>query len=116
MLIPISSAALRENTQVENLFDTHPEVSLNFKHIQEQLLNGYDKPFLLVDSSIIRHKARRFKAALPRVHPHYAVKANPDRRVLETMIEENVKFNALLDSINKNLVEVKSIKDLKNLY
>ncbi len=92
MLIPISSAALRENTQFENLFDTHPEVSLNFKHIQEQLLNGYHKPFLLVDSSIIRHKARRFKAALPRVHPHYAVKANPDRRVIETMIEENVSF------------------------
>jgi ornithine decarboxylase len=92
MLIPISSAALRENTQLEVLFDTHPEVSLNFRHVQEQLAKGYDKPFLLVDNSIVRHKARRFKAAMPRVHPHYAVKANPDRRVLETLIEENVSF------------------------
>ena len=92
MLIPISSAALRENAPLEELFDTHPEVSLNFKHIQAQLSKGYDKPFLLVDSSIVRHKARRFKAALPRVHPHYAVKANPDRRVLKTLIEENVSF------------------------
>jgi len=46
----------------------------------------------LVDSDIIRQKTRRFKAAMPRVNPHYAVKANPDERVLKTLIEEGAGF------------------------
>jgi ornithine decarboxylase len=33
----------------------------------------------------VRGKARRFRAAMPRVRPHYAVKANPDRRVLKVL-------------------------------
>ncbi len=99
MIIPISSAALRENTPSEALFDTHSEVSLDFKHVQKQLSNGYKKPFLLIDSNIIRLKTRRFKATMPRVHPHYAVKANPDRRVLQTLIEEEASFE--IASINE---------------
>ncbi|HTL69974.1 MAG TPA: type III PLP-dependent enzyme, partial [Candidatus Eisenbacteria bacterium] len=70
------------------LFDTHPEVRLDFKHVRKALKQGYTKPFLLVDTGIVRTKARRFKAAMPRVHPHYAVKANPDPRVLKVLIEE----------------------------
>lgn len=92
MLIPISSAAVQKRPQSEDLFDTHPEVSLNFNHVKKKLSHGYDKPFLLVDSSIIREKTRRFMATMPRVRPHYAVKANPDRRVLQTLIEEGTGF------------------------
>jgi ornithine decarboxylase len=79
-------------TEQSQLFDTHPEVRLDFSHVKDALKQGYSKPFLLVDSSIIRVKARRFKAAMPRVHPHYAVKANPDPWVLKTMIEEEISF------------------------
>lgn len=85
------NTALRRNPEPE-VFDTHPEVSLDFKHVQAALKKGYSKPFLLVDSQIIRNKARRFKAAMPQVRPHYAVKANPDPRVLRTLIEEGVGF------------------------
>jgi len=87
-----SIAALRKKVEAEVMLDTHPEVSLDFKYVQEALQKGYSKPFLLVDSSIVRTKVRRFKAAMPRVHPHYAVKANPDPRVLKTLIEEGVGF------------------------
>ncbi|SFW16527.1 type III PLP-dependent enzyme [Nitrosovibrio sp. Nv17] len=86
------NAALRRPSEADAVFDTHPEVSLDFRHVREALQDGYQKPFLLVDSSIIRNKARRFKAAMPRVQPHYAVKANPDPRVLRTLIEEGVGF------------------------
>ena len=79
-----------ENEQ--QLFDTHPEVRLDFERVREALQAGYTKPFLLVDTQIVRTKARRFKAAMPRVQPHYAVKANPDPRVLKTLIEEGVGF------------------------
>jgi ornithine decarboxylase len=80
------------DTEQSQLFDTHPEVRLDFDHVRDALKQGYTKPFLLVDTSIVRAKARRFKAALPRVHPHYAVKANPDPRVLKALIEEDVSF------------------------
>lgn len=86
------TAALRKKIEVEAVFDTHPEVSLDFKHVRAALNKGYSKPFLLVDSNIVRDKTRRFKAAMPRVHPHYAVKANPDPRVLKTLIEEGAGF------------------------
>src|SRR5215813_358235 len=74
------------------LLDTHPEVRLDFSHVRDALRNGYTRPFLLIDTSIVRAKARRFKAVMPRVHPHYAVKANPDPRVLKVLIEEGAGF------------------------
>ena len=86
------AVALRKKPEAEIVFDTHPEVSLDFKHVRAALSKGYSKPFLLVDSNIVRDKTRRFKAAMPRVHPHYAVKANPDPRVLKTLIEEGAGF------------------------
>ncbi|MEK7842745.1 MAG: type III PLP-dependent enzyme [Pseudomonadota bacterium] len=86
------TAALRKKVEAEVIFDTHPEVSLDFEHVRAALQKGYSKPFLLVDSNIVRNKARRFKAVMPRVHPHYAVKANPDPRVLKTLIEEGTGF------------------------
>ena len=86
------TTALQKKVEAEAVFDTHPEVSLDFKYVQAALKEGYTKPFLLVDSNLIRNKARRFKATMPLVHPHYAVKANPDPRVLRTMIEEGVGF------------------------
>ena len=74
------------------LFDTHPEVRLDFKHVRKSLKQGYARPFLLIDTGIVRTKVRRFKAAMPRVLPHYAVKANPDPRVLKVLIEEGAGF------------------------
>jgi len=75
-----------------HLFDSHPESSLDFEKVRAAVKDGYDKPFLLIDSNIIRAKARRFSAAMPRVRPHYAVKANPDTRVLTIMLEEGAGF------------------------
>jgi ornithine decarboxylase len=75
-----------------HLFDSHPESSLDFEKVRAAAKDGYGKPFLLIDSSIIREKLRRFAAAMPRVRPHYAVKANPDPRVLKVLIEEGAGF------------------------
>src|SRR5215510_12254756 len=79
-------------TEQSQLLDTHPEVRLDFSHVRNALQHGYTRPFLLIDTDIVRAKARRFKAVMPRVHPHYAVKANPDTRVLKALIEEGVGF------------------------
>jgi ornithine decarboxylase len=76
----------------EQLFDTHPEVSLDFEIVRQAASQKYTRPFLIVDTAIVRAKARRFRAAMPKVRPHYAVKANPDRRVLKTLAQEGCGF------------------------
>jgi ornithine decarboxylase len=85
-------SALYKKIEPEFPLDTHPEVRLDFDLVRQAALSGYDRPFLLVDPNLVRTKARRFKAAMPRVHPHYAVKANPHPAVLRTLIEEGVNF------------------------
>src|SRR4051812_47258883 len=94
---PSSIARVRPNAVArpqpqEQLFDTHPEVSLDFEIVRQAASQKYTRPFLIVDTAIVRDKVRRFRAAMPRVRPHYAVKANPDRRVLKTLIQDGCGF------------------------
>jgi len=77
---------------LEQLFDTHAESSLDFEIVRQASRQSYTRPFLILDIAIVRDKARRFRAAMPRVRQHYAVKANPDRRVLEALMEEGCSF------------------------
>src|SRR3954470_22899013 len=81
-----------KNIDAELPLDSQPETRLDFDLARQAAHSGYDKPFLLVDPAIIRTKARRVKAAMPRVHPHYAVKAKPHPEVLRTLISEGVSF------------------------
>src|SRR5204863_6427455 len=85
------NAVARQQPQ-EQLFDTHPEVSLDFEIVRRAASQKYTRPFLIIDTAIVRGKVRRFRAAMPRVRPHYAVKANPDRRVLKTLLQEGCGF------------------------
>src|SRR5688572_23400991 len=84
-------AELKQQPQ-EALFDTHPEVSLDFEIVRQAARQKYTRPFLILDAAIVRNKIRRFRAAMPRVRPHYAVKANPDRRVLKVLAQEGAGF------------------------
>lgn len=89
-------------------YDTHSEISLDFSRVREAVRQGHDTPFLLIDPDLIRIKARRFMAAMPRVRPHYAVKANPHPVVLRTLAKEGVGFEiasiAELDLLRKHSV------------
>src|SRR2546423_3476343 len=94
---PSSFARSRQNAlprqpQQEQLFDTHPEVSLDFEIVRQAAHQRYSRPFLIIDTAIARGKVTRFRAAMPRVRPHYAVKANPDRRVLKAVAQEGAGF------------------------
>ena len=91
---PSSLARNRQQTALpqEQLFDTHPEVSLDFEIVRRAASQKYTRPFLILDTAIVREKVRRFRAAMPRVRPHYAVKANPDRRVLKVLVQEGCGF------------------------
>jgi ornithine decarboxylase len=85
-------ALLKQQQPQEQLFDTHPEVSLDFEIVRQAARQKYTRPFLIVDTAIVRGKVRRFRAAMPRVRPHYAAKANPDRRVLKVLAQEGAGF------------------------
>jgi ornithine decarboxylase len=85
------TAVARQQPQ-EQLFDTHPEVSLDFDLVRQSASQKYSRPFLILDTAIVRAKVRRFRAAMPRVRPHYAVKANPDPRVLKVLAQEGCGF------------------------
>ncbi|MBV8032866.1 MAG: type III PLP-dependent enzyme [Betaproteobacteria bacterium] len=87
-----TAALAKQPQQPDQLFDTHPEVSLDLELVRQAARQKYQRPFLILDTAIVRAKARRFRAAMPRVRPHYAVKANPDRRVLKALIQEGVGF------------------------
>ncbi len=89
-----TSIARSKQTAVtqEQLFDTHPEASLDFEVVRQAAGQKYTRPFLILDTAIVREKLRRFRAAMPRVRPHYAVKANPDRRVVKVLAQEGAGF------------------------
>src|SRR5262245_8860687 len=78
------------NVSQEPLFDTHPESSLDLDIVRESARQRYERPFVILDTAIVREKARRFREAMPRVRPHYAMKANPDPRVIEALRAESV--------------------------
>ena len=89
-----AGAVRSKNTarQQEQLFDTHPEVSLDFELVRQAARQKYTRPFLIIDTALVRQKVRRFRATMPRVRPHYAVKANPDKRVLKALVQEGAGF------------------------
>src|SRR5258708_15974753 len=84
--------AVPKEPQQEELFETHREVSLDCEIVRQGARQRYSRPFLIIDTAIVRGKVRRFRAAMPRVRPHYAVKANPDRRVLKVLVQEGAGF------------------------
>jgi len=112
---PSSLARNRQQNALpqEQLFDTHPEASLDFEIVRQAARQKYTRPFLIIDIAIVREKLRRFRAAMPRVRPHYAVKANPDRRILKVLAQEGAGFEIastaeldLLLPLGANLQEI----------
>ena len=52
----------------------------------------YKKPTLLMDAEIVEHKYKTFVGAMPRIKPHYAVKANSDPYLLQVMAKQHAGF------------------------
>ena len=55
-------------------------------------LKNYNQPVVVLSRERLRKNAQRFQKALPRVQPHYAVKANPDEEILKVLMKEGVNF------------------------
>ncbi len=73
--------------------NTHPLASTHPQpRVEQQLAQRYEQPIILIKGDTIRAKAARFRTALPRVTPHFAVKSNPDPRVLRLLKNQGIKF------------------------
>ena len=59
-----------------------------------ELLRRHGSPLFVIQRSALRRQLDRFRAALPRVEPFYAVKANPLPDVLKTMVAGKAGFDA----------------------
>ncbi len=64
----------------------------------------YHEPLLVVSRQRLRRNVQRFMAALPRVRPHFAVKANPDPEILSIFRDQGTCFEvASIAEINAML-------------
>ncbi len=54
----------------------------------------FDRPTLVLDTDIVANQYRMLKAGLGHADIHYAVKANPHRRVIETLVQAGSHFDA----------------------
>jgi ornithine decarboxylase len=90
--------------------------SLSLARVKQALARfGDGRPALVIDTARVRHNARRFAAAMPSVRPHYAVKANPDRRVLLALAQEGVGFE-IASSAELDLVRSIGVPGREILY
>jgi ornithine decarboxylase len=61
--------------------------------VHQVLETGHEDSFVVVDLDDVAFKAREWARMLPRVKPFYAVKCNPDERVLEVLHRHGAGFD-----------------------
>jgi len=54
----------------------------------------FDRPTLVLDTDLVARQFRSLRAGLGRAHIHYAVKANPTREIIETLVGLGSHFDA----------------------
>jgi ornithine decarboxylase len=56
--------------------------------------SSFDRPTLVIDRDAVAHQFRALRAGLGRASIHYAVKANPAREIIETLVGLGSHFDA----------------------
>jgi ornithine decarboxylase len=59
----------------------------------KQLARRHGTPLFIVDHATLRRNLAQFRKHLPRVQPYYAVKANPDPAIVETLYRAGASFD-----------------------
>lgn len=76
--------------------DSRQQIAFTAPHTKD-----YSQPVLVMSRQRLHDNARRFMAAMPRVRPHFAVKANADAEILQIFKEEGTCFEvASIGEIN----------------
>lgn len=94
-------------------FGTNAEIIDIISYFLE--LKNSDDPFYVVDLTEIFKKYKQWTVELPRVHPYYAIKSNPDPMILDMLAKLGCGFDcASKDEII--LAKTTGISDEKILY
>jgi ornithine decarboxylase len=75
----------KKTRYTENNLDRHEELL--------KLAGEHGTPLLIIDHDKLRQNYRTFKEHLPRVQCYYAVKANSEQQIIETLFEEGSSFD-----------------------
>ncbi|KAJ5435620.1 Mitochondrial 2-oxoadipate and 2-oxoglutarate transporter [Penicillium cf. griseofulvum] len=65
-----------------------------------------DVPFFVADTKKIVQQHQRWRNALPNIHPFYAVKCNPDPKLLQLLADMDVNFDCA------SLAEIEQVLDM----
>jgi len=65
----------------------------NRRRSLQNLVRKHGSPLFVMTRSALRAQVERFRRALPRVEPFYAMKANPHPEVLKTLVSYGVNFD-----------------------
>jgi len=57
------------------------------------LVRRHRTPLFIISRTLLREQVARFRKLLPRVEPYYAVKANPDPRILKVFADAGLGFD-----------------------
>ena len=76
----------------------------------EKIATEEGTPILVIDHAQIRDNYKRFRERLPRVQAYYAVKANSDPEIIETLFREGASFDVA------SISEYESVEDFVSRY
>jgi ornithine decarboxylase len=71
-------------------------------------------PIILIDHQVIRDNFERFRKALPRIDPYYAVKANPEPEIIRTLYKLGAGFD-IASSAEYKLVDNNAMGTLQEV-
>jgi ornithine decarboxylase len=68
-------------------------ITMDTLKVLQQLGKTHGTPLFVVDHNVLRRNYSAFKKYLPRVQAYYAVKANPDPAIVQTLFEAGASFD-----------------------
>ncbi|GHA56369.1 ornithine decarboxylase [Amylibacter ulvae] len=69
--------------------------SMRYSAVENYIRNTtFDRPTLVLDTDIVAQHYQQLKAGLGNANIHYAVKANPTREIIETLVAQGSHFDA----------------------
>ena len=67
--------------------------STGVENLIRNLLKKHRTPFMVIRRSVLKKQYQRFRKCLPEVTPYYALKANPNPRVIKTFANLGAGFD-----------------------
>jgi hypothetical protein len=91
-VFPLGTAAPTIAHTHASVLDSDREAPM-LQAIRQLVANGEMNAFNMYDLEIVRDQLHRFRRNLPRVQPFYAMKCNPDARVVALLAAEGCNFD-----------------------